>query len=53
MISANSTIEAADRNKLVGNFEILGSNRKNFNKIRAIQLRNLKMYFNVPRIRII
>ena len=53
MISANSTIEAADRNKLVGNFEILGSNRKNVYKIRAIQLRNLKMYFNVPRIRII
>ena len=52
-ISANSTIEAADRNNLVGNFEILGSNSKNVNKIRAVQLRNLKMHFNAPRIRII
>ena len=52
-ISANSTIEAADINKLVGNFEILGSNHKKVNKIRAIQFRNLKMLFNAPRIRII
>ena len=49
-ISANSTIEAADRNKLVKNFEILLSNRKNIKKIRANQLSNLKMHFNVPRI---